>query len=207
MTSRPSSGTTRPGPAAACRARSSTSCTSARSPPAAPSTRAIERLDHLVELGVTHVELMPVNAFHGAWGWGYDGVGWYAVHEPYGGPDGLKRFVDAGHAPRAGRGARRRLQPPRAQRQLPDRASGPYFTDAARNDLGRPDQPRRPGLAARSARFIIDNALMWLRDYHSTGCAWTPCTRCRTARRRTCSTNSPHDVDALSAAGRAAADR
>ena len=32
------------------------------------------------------------------WNWGYDGVGWYAVHEPYGGPDALKRFVDASHA-------------------------------------------------------------------------------------------------------------
>ena len=47
---------------------------------------AIERLDHLVELGVDFVELMPVNAFNGTHGWGYDGVAWYAVHEPYGGP-------------------------------------------------------------------------------------------------------------------------
>ena len=47
---------------------------------------AIERLDHLVELGVTHVEILPVNAFNGEWNWGYDGVLWYAVHEAYGGP-------------------------------------------------------------------------------------------------------------------------
>lgn len=47
---------------------------------------AIERLDHLVHLGVDFVELMPVNAFSGSHGWGYDGVLWYAVHEPYGGP-------------------------------------------------------------------------------------------------------------------------
>ena len=58
---------------------------------------AIERLDHLVSLGVTHVEPLPVNAVNGVWNWGYDGVGWYAVHEPYGGPDGFKRFVDACH--------------------------------------------------------------------------------------------------------------
>src|SRR5665647_3581366 len=58
---------------------------------------AIERLDHLVDLGVTHVELLPVNDFNGTWNWGYDGVLWYAVHEAYGGPDGLKRFVDACH--------------------------------------------------------------------------------------------------------------
>ena len=59
---------------------------------------AIEKLDHLVDLGVDFVELMPVNAFNGTHGWGYDGVLWYAVHEPYGGPDGLVRFVDACHA-------------------------------------------------------------------------------------------------------------
>src|SRR5690606_12244704 len=59
---------------------------------------AIARLDHLVALGVTHVELMPVAAFSGAHGWGYDGVALCAPHTPYGGPAGLKRFVDACHA-------------------------------------------------------------------------------------------------------------
>ena len=58
---------------------------------------AIEKLDYLVDLGVDFVEVMPVNAFSGTHGWGYDGVLWYAVHEPYGGPDGLVRFVDACH--------------------------------------------------------------------------------------------------------------
>jgi maltooligosyltrehalose trehalohydrolase len=56
---------------------------------------AIVKLDHLVELGVTHLELMPVCAFAGDRGWGYDGVALFAVHEPYGGPGALKRFVDA----------------------------------------------------------------------------------------------------------------
>ena len=59
---------------------------------------AIERLDHLVDLGVDIVELMPLATFPGRHGWGYDGVGLYAVHEPYGGPDALQRFVDACHA-------------------------------------------------------------------------------------------------------------
>jgi malto-oligosyltrehalose synthase/malto-oligosyltrehalose trehalohydrolase len=58
---------------------------------------AIAKLPHLVELGVTFVELMPVNAFDGVHGWGYDGVCWFAVHEPYGGPDAYRRFVDAAH--------------------------------------------------------------------------------------------------------------
>lgn len=59
---------------------------------------AIEKLPHLVELGVDFVELMPVAAFNGDRGWGYDGVAWFAVHEPYGGPDAYRRFVDAAHA-------------------------------------------------------------------------------------------------------------
>ena len=59
---------------------------------------AIDRLPHLVELGVTHVELMPVAEFPGDRGWGYDGVDLFAPHHAYGGPDGLKRLVDACHA-------------------------------------------------------------------------------------------------------------
>src|SRR5579872_7234786 len=53
---------------------------------------AISRLDHLVELGITHLELMPVAAFPGNHGWGYDGVALFAVQESYGSPDALKRF-------------------------------------------------------------------------------------------------------------------
>ena len=63
----------------------------------ARSTAAIERLDYLFELGITHIEVMPVAAFPGDRGWGYDGVALFAVTENYGGPDGLKRFVDACH--------------------------------------------------------------------------------------------------------------
>ena len=59
---------------------------------------AIAKLEYLRDLGVTHVELMPVAAFDGNHGWGYDGVALFAVHEPYGGPDGLKRFVNAAHS-------------------------------------------------------------------------------------------------------------
>ncbi len=59
---------------------------------------AVDRLDHLVELGVDVVEVMPLAAFEGRRGWGYDGVLPYAVHDPYGGPHGFQRFVDACHA-------------------------------------------------------------------------------------------------------------
>ncbi|MGZ5390797.1 MAG: alpha-amylase family glycosyl hydrolase, partial [Mycobacterium sp.] len=65
--------------------------------PGATFDSAIEKLDYLVDLGVGFVEVMPVNAFGGTHGWGYDGVLWYAVHEPYGGPGALVRFIDACH--------------------------------------------------------------------------------------------------------------
>ena len=125
-------------------------------------------LDHLVELGVTHVELMPVAAFPGRRGWGYDGVDLFAPHDSYGGPDGLKRLVDACHARGPRRDPRRRLQPPRARRQLP----------AARSARTSPTATARPGATRVNfdgpgsdevRRFFVDNALMWLRDYHVDG--------------------------------------
>ena len=58
---------------------------------------AIEKLDYLRELGVTHIELLPFAEFPGSNGWGYDGVDLFAPHAAYGGPDGLKRFIDAAH--------------------------------------------------------------------------------------------------------------
>lgn len=58
---------------------------------------ATSKLGYLSNLGITHVELMPVASFAGRNGWGYDGVSLFAVHEAYGGPDALKRFVNAAH--------------------------------------------------------------------------------------------------------------
>ena len=58
---------------------------------------AIQHLPYLADLGVTHVEVMPVAAWAGQQGWGYDSVALFAPHEPYGGSDGFKRFVDACH--------------------------------------------------------------------------------------------------------------
>jgi maltooligosyltrehalose trehalohydrolase len=125
---------------------------------------AIERLDHLVALGVTHVEVLPVNAVDGVWNWGYDGVGWYAVHEPLGGPDGFKRFVDACHA----RGLAvlldvvyNHLGP--SGNHLP--RFGPYLTDGAGTGWGDVVNLGEPTVR----RFIVDNALMWLRHYHLDG--------------------------------------
>ncbi|MGZ3428548.1 MAG: alpha-amylase family glycosyl hydrolase, partial [Polyangia bacterium] len=59
---------------------------------------AVQKLDRLVELGVTAVEILPVASFPGARNWGYDGTGWFAPQRSYGGPDGLRRLIDACHA-------------------------------------------------------------------------------------------------------------
>jgi maltooligosyltrehalose trehalohydrolase len=135
--------------------------------PAGTFDGAIERLDHLVRLGVTHVELMPVNQFPGRHGWGYDGVDLFAPHAAYGGPDGLKRLVDACH----GRGLAvlidvvyNHLGP--AGNYL-DRF-GPYFTDRYATPWGRAVNLDGPG-SDEVRRFFCDNALAWLRDYHADG--------------------------------------
>ena len=128
---------------------------------------AVGRLDHLVDLGVTAVELLPCNAFDGRWGWGYDGVAWFAVHEPYGGPDGLKRFVDACH----GRGlgvvmdvVYNHLGP--AGNYLPE--FGPYLTQEHTTPWGSAVNLDREG-SDEVRRYVLDSALAWLRDFHVDG--------------------------------------
>jgi maltooligosyltrehalose trehalohydrolase len=124
---------------------------------------AIDKLDALVDLGVTHVELLPVNDFDGEWNWGYDGVLWYAVHEAYGGPDGLKRLVDACHA----RGLAATLDvvynhlgP--SGNYLP--RFGPYLK-SGRNTWG--DLVNLDGESSGPVRtYILENAEMWLSEFH-----------------------------------------
>ena len=122
------------------------------------------RLGHLVDLGVTHVELLPVNGFNGVWNWGYDGVLWYTVHEAYGGPEAYQRFVDACHA--AGLAVIQdvvynHLGP--SGNYLPE--YGSYLRDGSRNTWG--DSVDLDRDAVRS--YIVENALMWMRDYHVDG--------------------------------------
>ena len=135
--------------------------------PAGTFEAAIEQLAHLVGLGVTHVELMPVQEFSGVRGWGYDGVDLYAPHHAYGGPAGLKAFVDACHA----RGLAvlldvvyNHLGP--AGNYLGE--FGPYFTDRYTTPWGPAVNLDGAG-SDEVRRFICDNALMWLRDYHMDG--------------------------------------
>ena len=128
---------------------------------------AIERLDHLVDLGIDLVELLPVNSFNGEYNWGYDGVCWYAPHEVYGGPDGLKRFVDAAHA--RGLGVvldvvYNHFGPSGAYAPM----FAPYLSAAGTNPWG--DSVNLDGpLSGEVRRYIIDSVLMWLRDYHVDG--------------------------------------
>ncbi|MGO4958259.1 malto-oligosyltrehalose trehalohydrolase [Luteococcus sp. Sow4_B9] len=128
---------------------------------------AIDKLDHLVELGIDLVELMPVNAFNGEHGWGYDGVGWYAVHHAYGGPGAYQEFVDACH--QRGLGVIQdvvynHLGP--SGNYLPQ--YGPFLDHSVQSPWGS-----AINLAGEDSdevrRFIIDNALMWLQDYHVDG--------------------------------------
>jgi maltooligosyltrehalose trehalohydrolase len=128
---------------------------------------AIDRLDHLVDLGIDLVELMPVAAFPGTHGWGYDGVHPYAVQEPYGGPDALKRFVDACH----GRGLGVVLDV--VYNHLGPSGNcltrfGPYFTEKHHTPWGAALNLDDDG-SAEVRRWVVDNALMWLRDYHLDG--------------------------------------
>ena len=127
---------------------------------------AIKRLDHVRDLGVDLIELMPVAAFPGAHGWGYDGISLWAVHEPYGGPDGLKRFVDACHARDLGVLLDVVYNHVGIGNRLAD--YGPYFTDAHVTPWGPAVNLDQPGSDEVRA-FIIENALMWLRDYHLDG--------------------------------------
>jgi len=128
---------------------------------------AIGRLDHLIDLGITHVELMPVAEFPGDRGWGYDGVDLYAPHRAYGGPEGFKRLVDACH--RKGLAV---LLDVVYNHLGPDgnylARFGPYFTDAYTTPWGDAVNLDRAG-SDQVRDFLIDNALMWLRDYHVDG--------------------------------------
>ncbi|GHD40709.1 malto-oligosyltrehalose trehalohydrolase [Mycetocola manganoxydans] len=125
---------------------------------------AAAKLDHLASIGVDFVEVLPVNGFNGTHNWGYDGVLWYTVHEGYGGPEGYQRFVDACH--RAGIGViqdvvHNHLGP--SGNYLPK--FGPYLTDGPGNTWGS-SLNLDSEYADTVRRYIVDNALMWLGDYH-----------------------------------------
>lgn len=128
---------------------------------------AIAKLDYLVQLGITHVEIMPVAEFPGERGWGYDGVDLFAPHHAYGGPNGLKTLVNACH--NAGLAV---ILDVVYNHLGPDgnylAAFGPYFTDKHHTPWGPAVNLDGPG-STEVRRFLCDNAKMWLRDYRFDG--------------------------------------
>ncbi|MFF1817266.1 malto-oligosyltrehalose trehalohydrolase [Kribbella sp. NPDC058245] len=125
---------------------------------------AADHLDYLVLLGVEIVSLMPVAAFPGRHGWGYDGVDLYAVHDPYGGPEALQAFVNRCHE--VGLAVcldvvYNHLGP--SGNYLG--SFGPYFTDRHTTPWGPAVNLDDTG-STEVRRFICDNALRWFRDFH-----------------------------------------
>jgi maltooligosyltrehalose trehalohydrolase len=129
---------------------------------------AIANLRGLRELGVTTIELMPVAAFPGRHGWGYDGVYISAAHDPYGGPGGLQRFVDAAHGEglavlldvvynHVGASGVQGLE-----------CFGPYFTSHYETPWGRAmnydDADSDP-----VREWVLQSAEQWIRDFHLDG--------------------------------------
>jgi maltooligosyltrehalose trehalohydrolase len=125
---------------------------------------AAARLPDLVDLGVTCVELMPVQPFPGERNWGYDGVAPYAVHEAYGGPAALQRFVDRAHA--LGLAVcldvvYNHLGP--EGNYLPELA--PWHTSRHRSPWGDGLDYDGPDSGPIRA-FLIGAAVQWVRDFH-----------------------------------------
>lgn len=125
----------------------------------------IERLDHLVETGITALELMPLADFPGRWNWGYDGVLLYAPDSAYGRPEDLRALVDAAHA----RGLMVFLDvvynhfgPEGNYLSL---YAPPFFTAHHKTPWGDAIDYRVPQVRA----FAIENALHWLRHYRFDG--------------------------------------
>lgn len=125
---------------------------------------AAQRLDHLVELGINAIEIMPVAQFPGDRNWGYDGVFPYAVQHSYDGTAGLQQFINACHQ----KGIAVVLDVV-YNHMGPEGnylgAYGPYFTDKYSTPWGNAlnfDDAWCDGVRS----FFIQNALMWLRDFH-----------------------------------------
>jgi maltooligosyltrehalose trehalohydrolase len=132
--------------------------------PAGTFDAAIAELASLADLGVTAVELMPVAQFPGERNWGYDGVFPFAVQASYGGPDGLRRFVDAAH--RAGLA----VVLDAVYNHLGPEGNclgrfGPYFTDRYRTPWG--DAVNFHGeWSDEVRRYFLENAAMWISEFH-----------------------------------------
>lgn len=127
---------------------------------------AIPHLDHIKSLAANFIQVMPVAEFPGDWGWGYDAVNLYAPHHAYGGPDEFKRFVDACHQREIGvivDVEYNHLGPGSAFLEK----FGPYFRD--RQTTWGPSINYDGPHSGEVRNYFIENAEMWLRDYHCDG--------------------------------------
>jgi maltooligosyltrehalose trehalohydrolase len=128
---------------------------------------AIEKLKYLYELGITHVEVMPVAEAAGNRGWGYDGVDLFASSSCYGGPDAFKRFVNAAHLQGIG------VILDVVYNHFGPVGNytgkfGPYTTDKHKTPWGDAVNLEDRG-SDEVRKFFSDNALMWMRDFHVDG--------------------------------------
>jgi maltooligosyltrehalose trehalohydrolase len=129
---------------------------------------AIECLDHLKSVGITCIEMMPVNEFPGRWNWGYDGVCQFAPTANYGSPDDLRRFIDAAHA----RGIGVILDVVYNHFGPDGNYIGEYtdtfFNREKKNDWGA--QINFDGEGSGGVRdFFIANARYWIEEFHFDG--------------------------------------
>lgn len=136
--------------------------------PAGTYAGVASRLDHLVSLGVTAVELMPLADFPGRWGWGYDGVLLFSPESSYGRPEDLKALVDACHA----RGLAVFLDVVYnhfgPEGNYLHRYAPGFFTSRHRTPWGDGINYDGPGSEVVRA-FVIHNALYWLEEFHLDG--------------------------------------
>lgn len=129
---------------------------------------AARELPALTELGVTLIELMPIADFPGRFGWGYDGVNFYAPTRLYGQPDDFRQFVDAAHA--AGIGV---ILDAVYNHAGPDgnflpKFSGTWFSETHKTDWGAAFNFDGEG-SGPVRRFFIENAGYWITEYHLDG--------------------------------------
>jgi maltooligosyltrehalose trehalohydrolase len=128
----------------------------------------IPHLERLRDIGITGIELLPIAAFPGRRGWGYDGVYPWSAHEAYGGPEGLQRLVDAAHG--AGIAVILDIVPNHvgASGERALRAFGPFFTD--RYSTGWGEALNYDGADSGAVReWMIQACEMWVRDLHVDG--------------------------------------
>lgn len=128
---------------------------------------AIDKLDHLVELGITAVQLMPIADFYGKFNWGYDGAMWFAPDASYGRPEDLKAFIDVAH--------RKSLMVfldvvynhfgPHGN-YLP--AIAPIFTKKHKSPWGEAINYDGPG-ASVVRELVVDNAIYWVTEFNFDG--------------------------------------